>query len=195
MKKQILVAGAALMALAVPVIAAQHDGGGSHAMKPDMTRAEVEAKVKERFTMIDANKDGAITVEEVKAHKEARHKQRADAHFKMMDGNGDGSISRAEFDAGHAAMRDGMTGGKGDRGHGPMMGGGHHGMAMKMGERMFEKADANKDGKVTLAEASSAALAHFDKADADKNGTVTSQERMNYWKSQKGDWNDEKAAS
>lgn len=193
MKKSFLIAGAAVLAIAVPAIAAHHEGGDrpAHKMMKDMARADVEAKVKDRFAMVDANKDGAITQDEIKARHEAKRAERKDAHFKKMDSNSDGSISRAEFDAAHSGMRDRMA--KHDGGH--KMGHRGHGMAMKMGGKMFEKADANKDGKVTLVEATSAALAHFDQVDADKNGTVTAAERMEYWKAKKAEWQAKKSAS
>jgi hypothetical protein len=45
------------------------------------------------------------------------------------------------------------------------------------GGHMFEMADANKDGRVTLQEAQAAALRHFDMADANRDGQVTPDER------------------
>jgi len=184
MKKTLLIAGAAVLAIGVPALAAHHEGPkGDHPMMQDMTRADAEAKVKERFAMVDADKDGAITMDEIKAHREAKRAARRDMHFKKMDANGDGSISREEFDTAHAMKHDKMADGKMKR---HKMG--HHGMGKMMGGRMFEMADANKDGKVTLAEATTAALTHFDKVDADKNGTVTPAERMDYWKTKKMEW-------
>ncbi|MGD9812083.1 MAG: EF-hand domain-containing protein [Sphingobium sp.] len=209
MKKSLLIAGAAVLAIAVPAIAAHHEGdadGSPKMMMQDMTRADVEAKVKDHFAKVDANKDGAITMEEMDAYREAKQTNRMDAHFARMDANGDGSISREEFASAHDAMRekrgdmrekmkerrDQMA----ENGEAPgsrpmgMMRGmkGHHGDMGMMGGRMFKKADANGDGKVTMAEATSAALAHFDKVDADKNGTVTPAERMEFWKSMKAEW-------
>lgn len=227
MKKAILIAGAAAIAVAIPAIAAQvADGPGPRMMmQADMTRAQVEAMVKDKFAMADTNKDGAVTMEEINAARTARHAQRMDDRFKAMDTNTDGSISRAEFDSAHERMMGQMAPGDGPgmgAGMGPghqgmgqggpgmmhggpgmggpgmmhgmgkggpgMMGHGGAGMGMKFGPRMFERADANKDGKVTLAEANKAALAHFDEVDANKNGTVTAQERMDFWKSKRADW-------
>lgn len=62
--------------------------------------------------------------------------------------------------------------GMGKRMHGGMRHGG-----MMMGRDLFTKADANKDGKVTLSEATGKALEMFDRADANKDGTVTPEER------------------
>jgi hypothetical protein len=54
--------------------------------------------------------------------------------------------------------------------HKPDMGG--HGGAM-----FFAKADANHDGKLTLAEANTAALEMFDKVDTNKDGVATPAEK------------------
>jgi Ca2+-binding EF-hand superfamily protein len=175
MRKSIILGGAAVLAIvAVPVIATampDHSRPGHAGMT--MTRTDVETKVKERFAALDTNKDGSVTQEEAKAVRDKRKDERRDAHFAALDANKDGSISRAEFDAGH---------------QGPMMGehkmGRHHGREGRMGHRMnamggklFERADANKDGKVTQAEATGAALSHFDAVDGNKDGTITPDER------------------
>lgn len=223
MKKMMTITGLALAALAVPALAAATQAprpGAPKGMMPDIQRTEVAAQVKARFERVDANRDGAITMEEVQAERAARRAQRMDAMFKAMDANGDGSISRAEFDAAHAdrgvgpkgPMKDGMGPGPmmgarpdgpppatddgtpppppmagngpdgaapgmmGRGGRGPGHPGGFDGMAF--GQRSFVKADANKDGKVTLAEAQAAALAEFDKLDTNKDGVLTAKERM-----------------
>jgi hypothetical protein len=43
---------------------------------------------------------------------------------------------------------------------------------------MFDTADTNKDGKVSLAEAQAVALQHFDRADLNHDGKLTPQERQ-----------------
>jgi len=53
-----------------------------------------------------------------------------------------------------------------------------HRVGMGFGGRMFEMADANHDGRVSLAEAQSAALAHFDRADLNHDGRITPDERQ-----------------
>jgi hypothetical protein len=113
-----------------------------------------------------------------------------------LDTNHDGSISRQEFTAGRPqvrteqviVMRDGAPGAPGA--HPPMEGmEGMDGMRMHMrhmggmgmrggfGAHMLEMADANHDGRVSLAEAQAAALAHFDKADLNHDGKITPDER------------------
>ena len=44
--------------------------------------------------------------------------------------------------------------------------------------RMFDMADANRDGRVTAAEAQNAALQHFDRVDANRDGTISPEERQ-----------------
>jgi len=52
--------------------------------------------------------------------------------------------------------------------------GGHEGA-------MFGMADANKDGRVSLAEMQQTALQHFDRADLNHDGKVTPEERRQAW--------------
>jgi hypothetical protein len=54
------------------------------------------------------------------------------------------------------------------------------------GGRMFEMADANRDGRVSLQEAQTAALQHFDMMDANRDGQVTPQERGQMRQQMKG---------
>lgn len=178
MNKRFLIAGVAVLAMAVPAVAAMHGEGQEHPAMKDMTRADVESKVKEHFAKIDADKDGTITKEEVKASREAMRAERSDRHFKAMDKDGDGSISRAEFDTAHT-VRDGKRG---------EWGGKRRHQVHMMGGRMFDRADADKDGKITLAEASRAALARFDEMDTNKDGTVTAAERKEAMKAMREQW-------
>lgn len=50
--------------------------------------------------------------------------------------------------------------------------------AMAMHGRMFEDADANRDGRVSLDEMTTMALKHFDAADANRDGKLSPEERM-----------------
>ena len=159
------------------------------------TRDEVVAKVREHFAQLDTNKDGSLTKEEAEAGRKIfrekfkeklgeRREHRMEKRdpkvaFDRLDTNKDGSISPDEFAKGHEqrierrmVIKDGQ----------PMPGMQHDGMKMRhhrmmMGGHMFEMADANKDGRVTLQEATDAAVRHFDMADANRDGQVTRDER------------------
>ena len=115
------------------------------------------------------------------------------AMFDRLDTNHDGNISRQEFTAGKPqvrteqvfVMRDGAPGAPGA--HPPMEGMdgmrmhmrhiGGMGMGGRFGGHLLEMADGNHDGRVSLAEAQAAALAHFDKADLNHDGKITPDER------------------
>ena len=172
-----LLAAASAVAQPAPVSAAQ-----------PQTRASVQARVAEHFARADANKDGFVTQAEAQAVRSAMVKQRghrvaARAHanpgalFDRIDTNRDGAISRAEFDAMHAqrqqrrAARDSNGDGRPDA---RRMGG--LGMA-GFGGRMFAMADANRDSRVSLQEATDAALQRFDRVDINRDGQITPDER------------------
>jgi len=174
--KSFLSAGAALAALiAVPAIAQM---GERHArMTQPVTRAAVQTMVQTKFARVDANRDGFVTRDEAQARAvQARGEVRARI-FDRLDANKDGAISRAEFDAAAAARAEHRGEGRPAMRQARMMrrGGGMHG---GMGANMFDRLDGDKDGRVSLAEASARALAMFDRADADRNGTVTPEERQ-----------------
>lgn len=143
-----------------------------HLMKTE-TRADVQAHVARMFARFDANRDGFIAKDEVasaEAQFAGKMQQRGGDRgpdrsqiFNRIDANHDGMISRDEFTA---APR-------------PEHGGKHMaGMQRGFAGRMFEMADANKDGKVSLAEAQQAALQHFDRADLNRDGKLSPQERQ-----------------
>ena len=169
-----------------------------------MTRDEVVKHVTDMFAKLDSNHDGYITREEMDAfHKKMEgamamagdwQKRLADhgimmgdrgAMFDRLDTNHDGNISRQEFMAGRSEVRqervmimhggpDGAAGAPGEPGMRMRM----HAMGgMGFGGRLFDMADTNHDGRVSLAEAQAAALAHFDKADANHDGKITPDER------------------
>lgn len=152
-------------------------------MKP-ITRAEVVQMVQARFARIDANHDGFITRDEEQGAMQAMHAKmqqrmakRADGFFDRLDTNHDGVISRAEFDAARAAREQRMAQAGGV--HGGMAGMHHAGFAPMhggFGGRMFDMADANHDGRVSLQEATEAALRHFDSMDTNHDGVVTPDE-------------------
>lgn len=186
MKKLVILAVGAVGLAAIPALADHH--GGKMEGKEPTTRAEVEAQVKQRFAAADTNKDGAVTKAEAEAHAasmkadwQAQAGERHAQMFAEMDADKNGQISRAEFDAAHQKRMGERQEARGDRAG---MGGGrmHHGQQDgMMGMMWFERIDANKDGKVTLAEAQAKPLEMFDRADANKDGTLTPEERKAAW--------------
>lgn len=130
------------------------------------------------FDRLDTNKDGSISRQEFISAKPDVHEQRV---FVMRDGHGPVQVGghvpgTPEGPTRVTIMRDEHAPG------GTLY---HRGMAMGMHGRMFENADANRDGKVSLQEMTNAALRHFDSADANHDGKLTPDERMQmhqHWK-------------
>ena len=197
-----LVAIAPAMAQSGQTAPAPHAPNAQHmqhgAAVPGPTRAQLGVHVAAMFQRLDANRDGVVTREESQAAKGYRGarkggqmdgkagrspEQRADnraAMFDRLDANRDGGISRAEF-AAAPARKEGRfqarANGRGKAGTGKM--GRMGGMGrMGLGGQMFDTADANRDGRVTMAEATSAAYRHFDMADANRDGQISREERM-----------------
>jgi hypothetical protein len=185
-------AAAGVAAFAIPAIAqapapAPHGAAGHHRMHGAMgdksyTRAEVSARVAEHFAKLDVNRDGFVTRAEADAARETVHKQmgerraeRRDNRFERIDTNNDGTISRGEWDqagANRTAIGMGEAGRTGQVVRRMMV----HRLGA-LGGRMFEQADGNRDGRVSLAEAQGAALQHFDRMDANRDGQLTPDER------------------
>lgn len=133
------------------------------------------------FDRLDTSKDGVVTRAEAEpffasrqvdiAHSgpgDAKPRRNWDALVARHDANKDGAISRAEFEAGRAQ-------------HAQKMAQRRTAAAMHyagLGGAMFERADADNDGRVSLAEANAAALAHFDAADTDRDGSVSQSEML-----------------
>ena len=162
-----------------------------------VTRAEAEALHQKMEAAMARAGDAEKRVGEIQEHLAQRGVFFGDkgAMFDRLDTNHDGNISRQEFMASTPGMREQrvmvMNGGPGGAPGAPMDG--HMGMGMHMHDMgmhgvhamrgmsfmgpLFDMADANHDGRVSLAEAQAAALAHFDKADLNHDGRITPDER------------------
>jgi Ca2+-binding EF-hand superfamily protein len=199
-KKTLLIAGIAAL-VTTPLIAQGmrgHEGHGRMAPEP-MTRTDVEARAKARFAQMDANKDGAVTQAEIADTRTEHMSKMQGEMFTKMDADKNGSISRAEFDAHHQNMTSGGMAPPPMAGHGGMKrkhmghGEGGKGRMGRMEDRLFGMADANKDGIVTEAEATQAALARFDKVDTDKDGSINDAERKAAREMMRAEWKAKKA--
>jgi hypothetical protein len=181
MKTLTLLSGAALLAVAGIAIAQDGPGPDRRGPEGDVTRQQAVAHVDEMFARLDANRDGRVTPDEMRATGGHRRDEMRQHIFDRIDANHDGNISREEFAEAHA-MHDGPDGVGGHRGMhmGPPPGGpggpeggegpGGHGMH---GARMF-----GEQGFVTLEQMRARALEHFDRADANHDGTLTVAERQ-----------------
>lgn len=200
--KKLVIAALAAGALAIPALAqsqapavrAPQAHGAQHMQRAGsvQTRAQAAAKVQTMFARADANRDGFVTREEAQAGRSLLRQHRkgrgaaarapraptADrgAMFDRMDANRDGMISRDEFNRAPAMRQRFAIRGEGQRPGarrairvGPGM--------MGLGGRMFELADGNRDNRVSLQEATAAAMRRFDTADVNRDGQVTRDER------------------
>ncbi|MDQ3077363.1 MAG: EF-hand domain-containing protein [Pseudomonadota bacterium] len=147
-----------------------------------MTKGDIDTRVRARFAQVDANRDGILTTQELTAQRGERVAKRTarraarnpDAAFNRFDANRDGMISRDEF----AQVRE-MRAEK--RAAMPSQAGANRRMNRQgggmMGGAMLRMADANRDGQVTLQEATSGAARHFDMIDTNRDGRITREER------------------
>ena len=130
------------------------------------------------FDRMDTNHDGSISRKEFMTAHSQMHENRM-----VMMGNGpDGDHMKMPMegmDGDHMKMPDGMERQKMEfrfKTMGPM-----HGTDMGMGgfgAHLFEMADTNHDGRVSLQEAESLALQHFDRADRNRDGKITPDEHQ-----------------
>ena len=134
------------------------------AMAQPVSQADFVQRRVERLRAADANHDGTVTAEEMRAAGQAKRAERRAAMFNRLDANKDGSISRAEFDAPRA---EGQRAGRGERGH---RGGMHRGA-----ERMGRGGEGRFP--IVIAEAERKATEAFMRLDADRDGTLTVEER------------------
>lgn len=127
------------------------------------------------FDKLDTNHDGVISRQEFMAAKTELHERRT--MVIERDASAAASPPAANPVPGQPDMMMRMHAMHRMEGH-DMEG---HGMAMHagmhFGGHLFEMADVNHDGRISLQEAEAAALAQFDKADLNHDGKITPEER------------------
>lgn len=129
-----------------------------------LTRNELDTAQRNRFNAIDTNRDGTATADEFRAFHEAqgeaRRAETLKARFDRLDADGNGQISSAEFAArpGHDKRPDRHGGPGRHKGPGPgrMAADADRSVSFDdfsaRGVEAFARADANKDGVVTIVE-------------------------------------------
>jgi Ca2+-binding EF-hand superfamily protein len=139
-----------------------------------VARGEAEGEAQRLFDRMDADKDGALLPQEGEAGVRAVAAEEIEARFKALDANQDGKVTaeeaklpprffeRLDTNNDKAVTRDELQMGS------------HWGAGK--GRFVFKATDANKDGKVTRAEATQAALTRFDRLDGNRDGAVTRAE-------------------
>lgn len=187
MKTLMFVGAAAAALIAVPVLAQPNRDGGR-----TIDRAQVESRVGAMFARVDANRDGFITQTEAQTAREAVRGQRVErrgvrqgqrgehraALFARLDADGNGAISREEFTAPRARAEGGEA--RGHRRAARMARHGQRGprggMGAGFGGQGFTQMDADRDGRVSLAEATRFRMERFDRVDANDDGRITREE-------------------
>jgi hypothetical protein len=178
--KKFILSGAALAALLSTPAVAQRAEAGVRTGEP-VTRAMIEARVRERFGRVDANRDGFITQEEaqafrasVRADRQGKRAERGqnraggrDAMFARLDIDRDGMISRDEFNQPRLGRGERRDVGAERRGRG----------ARGFGVRAFARLDTDGDRRISLAEATQGRLRMFEQVDSDRDGRITPEER------------------
>jgi Ca2+-binding EF-hand superfamily protein len=164
-----------------------HDGfitadelASSKAKFEDRMSKSAPKRAEKAFDRLDTNHDGQITRSDLEAAQAARrpakktstgnHRSSSNSLFAQADANKDDIVTRAEYGAAVAS-------GKIKTRRASM-----RGSAIA---RLFDLADADKEGRVSLEEARKAALMQFDAADLDHDGILTPAERRQASKSER----------
>lgn len=183
-KKFTLGLSIAALAIGGAAYADQHGMRGDADGNGIVTRAEAQSRATQMFARMDANGDGKLDA----ADREARMGRM----FDTIDADHNGQISRDEFMAAHqdGPPGEGRMGMRGEaNGHGKHHRGMGHGGMMKMAKM----ADTDKDGAISQAEFTAAAMQRFERADANQDGQVTREERQAARAAMKKAWSERKA--
>lgn len=124
-----------------------------------LARTQFLANVAAKFRTLDANHDGVLTLDELKAAQAAQNTSiesqiatRRAQVFARLDANHDGVISKAEFEGVTPSVKGPDT------------------------SANFSRLDTNHDGKVSMDEYQTLQLARYNTLDGNHDGVVTPQE-------------------
>lgn len=163
----------------------------AHHMDMTQTRDQAVAKVRDHFARMDVNRDGFVAGDEMQSmrgHRGRMGERRGrmamanpGAAFDRLDANRDNMISREEFGRAREIRNERRVA----RNHAPAAGANGdrrgerkmHRMGGGRGRGMMRLADLDRDGRVSLQEATTSALQRFDKVDANRDGRITPEER------------------
>ena len=155
--------------------AATPDARPHHArMAEPVSKADFVQRRVERLRAADANNDGQVTAEEMRAYAEARRAERQAARFERLDTNRDGVLNREEFAAGRA--RGAGMGGRHADGAGHW---GGHGRGSAAGERGPRATRPDGEGRfpIVIADVERRAEEAFTRMDANGDGVLSQDER------------------
>ena len=143
--------------VAATAFAAQAQAPAANQVPP--SRAEVVQKLDEEFNRADGNNDGFLSRDEINAasQKAAQQAQqnvdlKVQEEFKKLDADKNGQLSLTEFRAAAKVS------------------------AKAAPDQALQRFDSNKDGRISLIEFKAQTLAGYDKADLNKDGKITPEE-------------------
>lgn len=194
--KNLTLAAATALALVFAAPAMAHPGKGGNFEKVDtngdgvVATTEVEAAALAAFTKIDADADGFLSQDELKAGHEGKRSGKMKREGKRAGKGKDGvnidewidPAKKAEWDA----MKAERQAEKAER----------HAEMQAKGAEMFAAADTDGDGRWNKAEFTAVRLERFAKVDTNGDGNITADEReaaKAMMKENRGKWRDKPA--
>jgi len=189
-----------LLPMSVVSAGPDHEGGHNRFMNffdtnsdNQVTYDEFLGASKDRFTRIDADKNGVISEDEFASYIKNRREQRQKDRIASMDTNKDGKISKEEFIA-HSQQRAERRFGCMDKNHDDQLS--NDELASRkdhkrhFGKKVFSRIDSNSDGQVTQEESQAAWGKWFERMDSNGDKIVTADEINQAREKWRRKWND-----